>query len=60
MVSGVHVNVVSEEKTVLSTGGCDSVLYGVSLNICTGVPQILSFWISLLSGSFHSSSLIRV
>lgn len=59
MVSGVHANVVSEEKAVLSTGGCDSVLYGGSLSIC-GVPQILSLWISILSGSFPSSSLIRV
>lgn len=46
LVSCVHVNVVSEEKSVLSTVECDSELYSVSLNICNSFsnPLVLDFY----------------
>lgn len=58
--SSVYVNVVREQNSVLSTDERDSLLCGVKFNICTRVPQILSFWISILSTGFPSSRLMRV
>lgn len=46
LVPGEHVNVVSEEKSLLSTGGCDSVLHTVRfeyMHQSSPNPLILDF-----------------